>query len=48
MNIKKDFKTGSTTNSLDSRNIFTNHTIDFQNSVIFAFIHDKNQRRIKA
>ena len=43
MNIK-DFKTGNTTNSLVSQNILTNHTFDFQNSAIFAFIHNKNKR----
>ena len=46
MNIKKDFKTGNATNSLVSHNILTNHTFDFQNSAIFASIHDKNKRRI--
>ena len=45
MNIKV-FKTGNTTNSLVFYNILTNHTFDFQNSAIFAFIHDKNKRRI--
>ena len=42
----KDFKTGNTTNSLVSHNILTNYTFDFQNSAIFVFIHDKNERRI--
>ena len=46
INIKKDFKTCNTTNSLVSHNILSNHTFDFQNSVIFTFIHDKNKRRI--
>ena len=46
MNIKKGFEFGYTTNSLVSYNILTNHTFDFQNSAIFAFIHDKNKRRI--
>ena len=45
MNIN-DFKTGNTTNSLVSHNILTNHTFDFQNSAMFAFIHDKNKRII--
>ena len=45
MNIRKDLKIGNTTNSLASHNILTNHTFDFQNSAIFAFIHDKNKRR---
>ena len=44
MNIKKDFKTGNTTNSLVSHNILINHTFVFQNSAIFAFIHGKNKR----
>ena len=48
MNIKKDFKTGNTTNSLVSYNILTSHTFDFQNTVIFAFIQDKNKRIIEA
>ena len=39
-------KTGNTTNSSVSHNILTNHTLDFQNSAIFTFIHDKNKRRI--
>ena len=43
---KTDFKTGNSTNSLISPNILTNHTFDFQNSAIFAFIHDKNKRVI--
>ena len=43
---KKDFKTDKTTNSLVSHHILTNHTFDFQNSAIFAFIQDKNKRRI--
>ena len=43
---RKDFQTGNTTNSLVSHNILTHHTFDFQNSVIFAFIHDKNKQRI--
>ena len=43
---KKDFKTGNTSNSLVSHNISTNHIFYFQNSAIFAFIHDKNKRRI--
>ena len=43
---KKDFKTGNTTNSLVSHNISTNHTFDFQKSNIFAFIHDRDKRRI--
>ena len=46
MNIKKDFKTSNTTNSLVSHNILTNHTFDFQIFVIFPFIHDKNKRII--
>ena len=32
--------------SLVSHNILTNHTFGFQNSAIFAFIHDKNKRRM--
>ena len=44
--LKKDFKTGNTTNFLVSHNILTNHTFDFQNSAIFVFIHDNNKRRI--
>ena len=48
MNIKKDFKTGNTTNSLVSHNILTNLTYDFQYSAIFAFIHDKNKRITEA
>ena len=44
MNIKKTLKL--VTNSLVSHNILTNHTFDFQNSAIFAFIHDKNKQRI--
>ena len=48
MNIKKEFKTGNTTNSLVSHNILTNHTFNFQNSDIFAFIHSKNKRIIEA
>ena len=43
---KNDFKTGNTKNSLVSHYILTNQTFDFQNSAIFAFIHDKNKRRI--
>ena len=39
---KKDFKTGDTTNSLVSHNILTNHTFDFQNSAIFAFIESRS------
>ena len=46
MDIKNDFKTGNTTNSVVSLNVLTNHAFDFQNSAIFAFIHDKNNRRI--
>ena len=46
MNIKNDFKTDNTTNSLVSYNILTNHIYGFQNSAIFAFIHDKNKWRI--
>ena len=42
---EKEFKTGNTTNSLVSHNILTNHTFDFQNSGIFAFVHDKKKRR---
>ena len=42
----KDFKTGNTTKSSVSHNILTNHTFDFKNSAIFAFIHDKNKRRM--
>ena len=41
----KDFKTGNTTNYFVSHKILTKHTFDFQNSAIFAFIHDKNKRR---
>ena len=41
MNIKKDFKPSNKTNSLVFHIILTNHTFDFQNSVVFAFIHDK-------
>ena len=40
---KKDFKTGNTTNTLVSHDILTYQTFDFQNSAIFAFIHDKNK-----
>ena len=29
-----------------SHNILTNHTFDFQNSIIFAFIHDRDKHRI--
>ena len=29
-----------------SHNILTNHTFDFQNSAIFAFILDRDKRRI--
>ena len=43
---KKDFKTGNTTNSLISHYILTHYTFNFQNSAIFAFIYDKNKRRI--
>ena len=43
---KKPFKIGNTTHFLVSHNILTNHTFDFQNSAIFASIHDKNKRRI--
>ena len=43
---KKDFKTGNKTNSLVSQNILTNHTFGFLNFAIFAFIHNKNKRRI--
>ena len=46
MNIKKNFKTGNTTNSLVSHNILTNHTFHLQNLAIFPFIHDKNKQRI--
>ena len=42
---KKDFKTGDT-NSLVSHNILTKYTFDFQNSAMFAFIHDKSKRII--
>ena len=45
MNIQNTFKL-VTTNSLVSHDILTNHTIDFQNFAIFAFIHDKNKRRM--
>ena len=45
---KNDFKTANATNSLVSHYILTNHTFDFQNSAIFAFIHDKNKRIIEA
>ena len=38
-----DFKNGNTTNSLVSYNISTNHTFDFKNSTIFAFIHDRDK-----
>ena len=30
------------------KTILINHTFDFQNAVIFAFIHDKNERIIEA
>ena len=43
---EKYFKTGNSTNSLVSYNISTNHTFDFENSAIFAFIHDRDKRRI--
>ena len=43
---KKDFKSGNTNNSLVSHNITTNHTFYFQNSIIFAFIHDRDKNRI--
>ena len=43
---KKNFKTVNTTNCLVSHNILTNYTFVFQYSAIFAFIHDKNKRRI--
>ena len=47
MNIKKkDFKTGNTKISLVFHYILTKHSFDFQNSAIFAFIHDKNKRII--
>ena len=39
-------KTGDATNSLVSRNISTNHTFDFQNCDMFAFIHDRDKRRL--
>ena len=42
MDIKKTLKTGNTTKFSVSYNILTNHTFNFQNSAIFAFIHDKN------
>ena len=42
---KTNVKTGNTTNSLVSHNILCNHTFDFQNSAIFAFINDKNKRK---
>ena len=44
--LKSDFKTGNTTNSLVSYDITTNHTFDFHNSNIFTFIHDRDKRRI--
>ena len=46
MYIKKDVTTGNTTNSFVSQNILTNHTFDFQNSAVFASIHDKKKRSI--
>ena len=42
----KYVKTGNSTNYLAAHNILTNHTFDFQNFDIFAFIHDKNKRSI--
>ena len=42
---KKDFNPGNTKNSLVSYNILTKHTFDFQNSAIFALIHDDHKRR---
>ena len=42
---KKDFQTGKISNSLVSHNILTNHTFDFQNSAIFAFIHEENKKK---
>ena len=40
---KKYFKTDNTTNCLVFHSILTNDTFDFQNSAIFALIHDKNK-----
>ena len=44
--LKKDLKTGRVTKSWAFHNILTNHTFDLQNSVIFAFIDDRDKRRI--
>ena len=39
-------KIDNATYSLVYHYILTNHNFDFQNSAIFAFIHDKSKRRI--
>ena len=43
---RKDLKSGSITKFVVSHNVLTNHTFDFHNSTIFAFIHDRDKRRI--
>ena len=45
MSIKKDFKTGNTTNSLVSNNILTKHTFDFQDSTIFPSFITKSKKK---
>ena len=45
-NIKKILNQKIQPNSLVSHSILTNHTFDFYNSTIFAFIHDRDKRRI--
>ena len=46
MNIKNDFKIVKIFWETKEFVVLPNKTFDFQNSAIFAFIHDKNKRRI--